>query len=332
MSFDELLQMPSESYFDIMSFYGATVDEDRKNENCKICSLANDSGTGEFLIYKVLPGIRVVYNDMHMKYCGDEDEPAPNVIEINHCREGRFECNFGYQTPIYLSPGDFSIGALDMNATDGIFPTRHYHGITIFIEVDNLPQELKNFMNLLSIDIDHISKLICDERKFFLMRANESIEHIFSELYSIRESRKPGYLKIKVLELLLFLSDLKGEEAFNEMEYINRNKVNKMRQIHDFIVQDIKKHYTINELSDKFQISSTTMKRDFSKIYGTSIYAYLKIYRLQVAQKLLLNTDYSVAQIAAQIGYENPNKLTTAFKREYGISPTEFRKYAFLDR
>ena len=67
------------------------------------------------------------------------------------------------------------------------------------------------------------------------MRANESIEHIFSELYSIKENRKPGYLKIKVLELLLFLSDLKGEDAFNEMEYLNRNRVYKMRKIHYFI-------------------------------------------------------------------------------------------------
>lgn len=97
-----------------------------------------------------------------------------------------------------------------MDATEGIFPTNHYHGITIFIEADNLPTELKKFMDLLSIDINHISRLICDEGKFFLMRANESIEHIFSELYSIKENRKPGYLKIKVLELLLFLSDLKG--------------------------------------------------------------------------------------------------------------------------
>lgn len=134
---------------------------------------------------------------------------------------------------IYLRGG--LIGALDMDATEGIFPTNHYHGITIFIEADNLPTELKKFMDLLSIDINHISRLICDEGKFFLMRANESIEHIFSELYSIKENRKPGYLKIKVLELLLFLSDLKGEDAFNEMEYLNRNRVYKMRKIHDFI-------------------------------------------------------------------------------------------------
>ncbi|MFR1849839.1 MAG: helix-turn-helix domain-containing protein [Clostridium sp.] len=142
------------------------------------------------------------------------------------------------------------------------------------------------------------------------MRANESIEHIFSELYSIKENRKPGYLKIKVLELLLFLSDLKGEDAFNEMEYLNRNRVYKMRKINDFIIEDIQKHYTIDYLSYKFEISQTNLKKDFQKIYVTSIYAYLKTYRLQVSQRLLLNTNYSIAQIANKIGYENPNKFT----------------------
>ena len=49
-----------------MSFYGAKVKEDEGDDNYKICSLANESGTGEFAIYKVLPGIRVVYNDINM--------------------------------------------------------------------------------------------------------------------------------------------------------------------------------------------------------------------------------------------------------------------------
>ena len=66
MSFDELLKIPSESQFDIMSFYGSKVKEDEGDDNYKICSLANESGTGEFAIYKVLPGIRVVYNDINM--------------------------------------------------------------------------------------------------------------------------------------------------------------------------------------------------------------------------------------------------------------------------
>ena len=59
---------------------------------------------------------------------------------------------------------------------------------------------------------------------------------------------------------------------------------------------------------------------------------YLRTYRLQVAQKLLLETELSVTEIANKIGYENPNKFTSAFKETYGSSPTEFRKSVRLDR
>lgn len=46
---------------------------------------------------------------------------------------------------------------------------------------------------------------------------------------------------------------------------------------------------------------------------------------MQTAQKLLLETELSVAEIANQVGYENPNKFSTAFKSMYEITPTQFR-------
>ena len=49
-------------------------------------------------------------------------------------------------------------------------------------------------------------------------------------------------------------------------------------------------------------------------------------------KKLLLETESSVTEIASKIGYENPNKFTSAFKETYGSSPTEFRKSVCLDR
>ena len=46
----------------------------------------------------------------------------------------------------------------------------------------------------------------------------------------------------------------------------------------------------------------------------------------------LLETALSVTEIASKIGYENPNKFTSAFKEMYGSSPTEYRKSVRLDR
>ena len=55
-------------------------------------------------------------------------------------------------------------------------------------------------------------------------------------------------------------------------------------------------------------------------------HAYQKEYRLQLAQKLLLETDCTVAEIAHRVGYENPNKFSSAFREAAGMTPTEYRK------
>ena len=75
------------------------------------------------------------------------------------------------------------------------------------------------------------------------------------------------------------------------------------------------------------------MKSCFKRVYGDSIYSYLRAYRLQTARELLRESRaISIAEIASRIGYENPNKFTSAFKQEFHIPPTEYRKRALSDR
>ncbi len=53
---------------------------------------------------------------------------------------------------------------------------------------------------------------------------------------------------------------------------------------------------------------------------------------MQTAQKMLAETGLQITEIANMIGYENPNKFTSAFREVYGVTPTEFRKSVRLDR
>ena len=52
----------------------------------------------------------------------------------------------------------------------------------------------------------------------------------------------------------------------------------------------------------------------------------MKLYRLQVAERLLAESSLTVGEIAAQIGYLNPNKFTSAFCAAYGVSPNAYRR------
>lgn len=122
---------------------------------------------------------------------------AKNIIEINHCREGRYECDFGEHS---CAVWQKAIGSLTRKKTYSAFPLSHYHGITIIINLDELLPEICSVMSLLGIELERIQKYICGENRCCIMRANSSVEHIFSELYHVREQRKEGYMKIKKTE------------------------------------------------------------------------------------------------------------------------------------
>lgn len=319
--------------FQGMKLYGkAEVDTTESGQDYRVFRLSNETGTGKITAYQVFSGIELYYNDMHMKYCCQNQTTRKNMIEINHCCIGRYECSFGENSCCYMAAGDLAIGSLMRKKSFSSFPLSHYHGITVLIELDEILPEIRQIMESLNIDLKHIQEYICGDNRCCIMRANPSIEHIFSELYHIREQRKPGYMKIKILELLLFLSDLDTADKVLQADYYSQNQVKRVKKVAAYLTEDLSRHCTIEELSETFRISPSALKKCFRGVYGTSIYSYLRSYRLQTAQKLLIETDLPVGTVALQVGYENPNKFSSAFKETYGMTPTEFRTGVHLDR
>ena len=328
-----LLQTELPDQFEGAALYGTPEEvKDEMRRDCRIFKLSNETGHGRITVYQVFPGVELYYNDIHMGYCSRNQLPTRNGIEINHCRIGRFECSFGENNCCYMADGDLSISAMRKKKSNSCFPLNHYQGISIIINLKELLPEIRQIMELLNVDLYHIQKYICDGNRCCIMRANPSIEHIFSELYHVREKRKPGYMKVKILELLLFLSDLNTEEEALQENYFNQNQVALFKAVASYITEDLTTHHTIERLSQKFEISTTTLKKYFRGVYGSSVYSYLRTYRLQAARKMVLKTDLSVTEIAGKIGYENPSKFTSAFKEKYGSSPTKFRKEICSDR
>mgnify|MGYP000217071414 CR=1 FL=1 len=158
--------------------YGRTV---------KFFRLSNETGHGRITVYQVFSGIELYYNDMHMGYCNQNQATAKNMIEINHCLIGRFECSFGENSCCYMAEGDLSISSMMKKSQISCFPLNHYHGISIIINLDELLPEVRQIMELLNIDLHYIQNIFAKEIRCCIMRANPSIEHIFSELYHVRE-------------------------------------------------------------------------------------------------------------------------------------------------
>ena len=228
--------------------YGALEEQvDEEAVGGKVYELPNETGTGRITVYQVLGGIELIYNDLHLAYCNQHQPTAKNVIEINHCRVGRFECDFGENSCCYMSSGDLAIGTLSKRKAHTEFPLRHYHGISVIVCIDALDPVVREMMAILGIDLAGLRHTICDVNRCFIMRADESIEHIFSELYHARAWRKPGYRLLKTMELLLFLSDLDTAENVQQTEYFSRKQVEQVKSVAALITEDLTRHYTLTQ-------------------------------------------------------------------------------------
>lgn len=296
-------------------------------EGGTVYELKNAGGTGRITSYQVFPGVCLAYNDFHMSICPENLIWDQNILEINHCREGRFECEFLSGMYTYLQQGDLAVNTAANNRVGyASFPLKHYHGVSILIELEEAAGMISTLLQDISIDLYALREKLCGGGSCFIIRAKDSIEHIFSELYTIPDTVKLGYFKLKVLELLLFLSAIDTSSQGEERPYFPKSQVNKIKAIQQLITQHMEQHFTLRELSRRFDISLTAMNACFKAVYGVSIYAYIRIYRMQAAAAMLLQSQDSITVIAGQVGYANSSKFASAFKSVLQVAPSVYRK------
>ena len=103
-------------------------------------------------------------------------------------------------------------------------------------------------------------------------------------------------------------------------------QVEKVKAIMSFMTNEPERHFTMEELSEKFDISTSALKQCFKGVYGTAIYTYMRNYRMDLAASLLTQTDEPITVIAGKVGYTNTSKFSEAFKKVKGKTPLEYRK------
>lgn len=296
------------------------------SDHCTVYTIATAEGAGTMTSYPVFPGIILTYNDFHTTQCPRHRNFAADTLEINHCREGRFECAFNNGLNTYLGAGDLAVNPLAGNRiATANFPLNHYHGISVLIDLAVAAPIISSVLQDISIDLYAMRDRLCADNDCFIMRATDSIQHIFSELYNLPDTIKHGYFKLKVLELFLFLSVMTPAVP-EKRAYFPVHHVNIIKQIHLLMTHQLATRFTLRELSERFQIPVSTLNSCFKAVYGMPVYAYLKSYRIQAAAAMLLNSRDNITMIAGNVGYENVSKFASAFKSVFHTSPSGYRK------
>jgi len=213
----------------------------------------------------------------------------------------------------------------------------------------NYPLKLENAL-LEAVECGNINLALCNVDKFFTWMVDN---------YGDRESD----IKIKVLEfvlraenigfksqrldyhftsrsdylptitgirdypsLLTWFQDRIKETCRNIASQKEENTKKTVQKAIKYIQENFKKDISLDEVSEHVHISPYYFSKLFKKEQKVNFIDYLTDLRINKAKELLTTTDMSIKEICSNVGYSNPNYFSRSFKKNVGISPTEFKE------
>ena len=118
--------------------------------------------------------------------------------------------------------------------------------------------------------------------------------------------------KVKVLELLLFLSCLEPAMSQGEQRACTPFQVRLARDVIAYVDAHRDRRVTAAQLGRELGVSTEQLRASVQQVYGKPLYQCIRAYKMRVAARLLRETDRTVLDIAGEFGYGNSCLLYTS--------------------
>lgn len=183
------------------------------------------------------------------------------------------------------------------------------------------------------LPVNKVTELIqCFNHKIKVIHLNTSqqnfIEALLTKLMLEKENKYANaelYQKMLLIELLIFCNRLDFKNSKSYLQELNPI-YNTVHKIIRYIRNNYHEKLTLSSIAKQFYISPYYLSRMFKQITGLTLIEYINNTRIKAAQKLLLETNNSISEIAAQVGYESHTHFGRMFKKIVGVSPMKYRK------
>ena len=298
------------------------------NNSIKEYSYSDDTGDAKAVVYHLFPGVEVAYTSVHMAdfdFGLFEQGKQKNYVSIHYCKEGRIEQQINNEF-FYLMPGDCSFAIHNKPQKMFQLPLKHYHGISIGIDLDCMDNPLIKYVESCSCSpldaLDHI----CGGMSHIVIRSSDEARKFFSDLFEADADQRLDYLKVKMPELFYRMKYAKTDRNYYDRNLVPRTQVEIVKSVSEYIAENLNGKITVKQLTLKFGVSDTYLQNAFRNVYGMPVISFIRAQKMQSAAQVLIHTNRTIDEIAEEFGYENESKFSAAFKKIMGDTPGVYRK------
>lgn len=167
---------------------------------------------------------------------------------------------------------------------------------------------------------------ITDDMRIIHTGTSLEYKHIFEQIIQELKLCKEDYEELLVnylQHLLILLHRVINSKPRGKNQLLMQEMDHAVRYFHE----NYNKPISIEDYAAKQHMSVSWFIRNFKEYTDSTPAQYLLSLRIANAQTLLETTNYNITEIAEIVGYDNPLYFSRIFKKQNGMSPSEFRKH-----
>jgi AraC-like DNA-binding protein len=115
-----------------------------------------------------------------------------------------------------------------------------------------------------------------------------------------------------------------ASEEYMRKRFTTGNR--RIAQLHDYLMNHYREEIDLEKLADLVHMAEGSLCRFFKQNVGTSIFEYLNRIKVDFACKLLMDPEIGIFDVCLDSGFNNLSHFNKQFRKNTGVTPTEYRK------
>ena len=278
---------------------------------------------------QVMPGARACLFSL-------EERPLP--LHLDHLHFETLFCQSGTMALTRRDGSTLRLGArqvlllTDLSGLAGARVDTPLAGILVAVDARGARGSLDTICDLLgglNLDTGQVRRWMARREGCAVEGPTHWSRAAFADLDRLPRSEQARWCVWKSVELLYLLSAQEEETPdAPPSPALDRKTALVLEETRRYMEEHLDEHLTIPTLSRRALLSATTFKKGFHRMYGLPVHTWLRQRRMERAAKLLQDSSLSVLGVAQAVGYGSVSQFSAAFRRQYGLTPAQYRKNA----